>query len=169
MNTITGAFGRFTGMDANCWAILNENLYFGGADAVYQAWNGTIDVSSDIPFDLKQAFSYFGSKRLKQFKSMRSNLLSDGVPSVLIGVNTDFSDSAITGEATFTPPSAGVWDTATWDNDEWGTDDLQAYNDWQTVNGVGTSAAPRMKGQISNLNLHMAATDFVFEHGGVIA
>jgi hypothetical protein len=30
MNTITGSWCRFTGQDANCWGIANDQLYFGG-------------------------------------------------------------------------------------------------------------------------------------------
>ena len=44
MNTVTGSWCRFDGMNANCWAVANDNLYFGGDyGAVYQAAVGFQD------------------------------------------------------------------------------------------------------------------------------
>ncbi len=44
MNTVTGAWCRFEGMDANCWAVANDQLYFGGNyGTVYNAAVGFQD------------------------------------------------------------------------------------------------------------------------------
>lgn len=168
MNTITKAWGRFQAVDANCWCIFNEKPYFGGNGIVGEFWQVLDDNGSDIAFDVQQAFSYFGTKRLKQFKSMRPNLLSNGSPEILMGVNVDFDTTPITGTASFTPTTSPLWDTAVWDSSVWGSDNLLAYLDWQTVHGVGTTAAPRMKGQVQGIELRFAASDHLYENGGVI-
>lgn len=168
MNTITKAWGRFTGVEANCWCIFNEKPYFGGDGVVGEFWQVLDDNGSNIDFDIQQAFSYFKSSRLKQFKAMRPNILSNGVPEVLVGINVDFDSTPITGTASFTPVTSPVWDTATWDGAMWGSDDLLSYLDWQTVQGVGTCAAPRMKGQVQGIELRFAASDHLYENGGVI-
>ncbi len=44
MNTVTGSWCRFEGMDANCWAVANDQLYFGGDyGTIYQAAVGFQD------------------------------------------------------------------------------------------------------------------------------
>lgn len=44
MNTITGAYCQFKNMDANCWGVANDQLYFGGNyGTIYQADNGNLD------------------------------------------------------------------------------------------------------------------------------
>jgi hypothetical protein len=61
MNTITKAWANFTGWAANCWELLNDNLYFGGNTVVRKAWDTYADNMQPITGECKQAFSYFGS------------------------------------------------------------------------------------------------------------
>ncbi len=44
MNTLTGAWCRFTGWDFNCFAVFNDKLYAGtNVGTVVEAWRGAID------------------------------------------------------------------------------------------------------------------------------
>lgn len=168
MNTITGSWGGpFKGVSANCWCIFNQEPYFGGSTIVGKFWDTYADNGENIDFDMQQAFSYFGSKRLKQFRSVRPNVLSNSAPSVLVGINVDFQNRPLAGTASFSPGSSSLWDTAMWDSGQW-SGGLDSYTDWQTVQGVGISAALRMKGAINGTELHLAASDHLFEYGGVI-
>ena len=61
MNTITKAWCRYVGINANCWEFISDRLHFGGNDgAVYQAEIGLTDNGATISAQAKQAFSYFG-------------------------------------------------------------------------------------------------------------
>jgi hypothetical protein len=131
-------------------------------------WNGFSDNSTNINGDAKQAFSYFGSRGvLKRWTMARPILLTDGTPAVTAGLNVDFDDSNVTGTVTFTPVTSGTWDTSLWDTGIWGGG-LTVTKYWQGVNGVGFSAALRLKISSTSIETHWASTDFVYETGGVI-
>jgi hypothetical protein len=168
MNTITGNWGRFRGVDANCWALLNGEPYFGGNGFVGKFWGTFDDNDANIEGDLKQAFNYFGSRgQLKDFKDVRPTFASDGSPSVLAGLNLDYNDDAPSGTLSFTPTSYGIWDAAVWDTGIWGGG-LSPFSEWQGVGGTGTCAALRMRVAAKNIEVRHQATDYLWELGGVI-
>lgn len=167
MNTITGAWAQFDGIDANCWAILNEQPYFGGDGFVGLFWSEKSDYGDNIDADLKQAFSYFGDRGgLKRWTMIRPIFSADGTPSVLAALNVDYEDDEPSGQLTFSAITYAVWDTALWDAGLWGG--LVALKNWQTVKGYGTCAALRMKCSAKGLTVGFQAADYVFERGGVI-
>lgn len=169
MNTITGSWGSWTGMQANCWAVFNEEMYFGGSGFVGKFGSVYADNSKDITTDLKQAFSYLSSKgRLKHIKSVRPNFLANGTPSVEMGISIDFGDEQPQSSLSFTPNNYGVWDDDVWDGAVWGGD-VSPVNDWQTVYAIGTALALRMKTVTNGLDLRFESADYLYEYGGVIA
>ena len=170
MNTITGAWGRFGEIEANCWEIFDEELYFGGAGVIGQFWSGFSDNDNvdNIQAEALQAFNYFGKRgRLKHFKEARPIFSSNGAPAVLARIEVDYQTSNTTGTLTFAPNSYAVWDAATWDVDMWGSD-LAILKNWQTMGAIGTSAAVHVFTASKGIEVHWQATDFLYEVGGVI-
>lgn len=163
-NSITGAACRFTGVNANCWGILNNNAYFGGIDGtVYKFDTGTSDNSADIQTDLQQAFSYFGKKSTnKLFKLIRPIFESTGSFSPVIMFNVDFGTNPTT--TTPTVSSGGpLWDTAVWDTDVWGGEII--LKQWISVSGTGFCASARMRVDTNEHTISLLATDFVYQQG----
>jgi hypothetical protein len=169
MNRDTGKWCRFKGIEANCWAILDGEPYFGGNGVVGKLWGSYDDNSDNIDGDMKQAFNYFGQRGLiKEFKDARPIFASDGSPSILAALNFDYSDDEPSGSLSFTPTSYALWDTAVWDTGVWGGG-LSPFAEWQGTGGVGTCAALRMKVAAAGIEVRHQATDFLFEVGtGVI-
>ena len=168
MNTISGAWSRFLNWPATTFELYNDLLYFGASGTVYKAWDTQADNGSNINFEAQQAFNYFGSGgQLKKIQMLRPIVSSDGSPSVLLGVNVDYDTSAPTGALTFTPSTAGVWDTSTWDGVYWGGD-LTINRNWQTGFGLGYAISAHMLGASRNTQLRWASTDFLLEAGGVV-
>ena len=168
MNTITKAWCNFTGWAANCWALFNDEIYFGGNGIVGRAWNGNNDAGSNIEADGKQAFNYFDTPGiLKRFTMMRPTLSTNGSPGILSALNIDFDDSAITSLITYSTPSGYVWDTAKWDQALWGGGNT-IQRPWQGVSGVGYCAAPRLKTVSQGIDVHWISTDIVFEKGAIL-
>jgi hypothetical protein len=168
MNTVTGAWGKFTGLNAFCWAIYNKQPYFGIDGGVEKFWDDFSDNGSNITTDLKQAENYFNSRgQLKYFKSLRPIILSDGLPSIAVGMNLDFHDTPVSGNVSFSPQTYGIWDSGLWDTALWGTG-LLLLNDWQTTGGVGSSGALRMTTVSANIEVRFSASDHLYEYGGVI-
>lgn len=167
MNTITNSWCNFTGWEANCWEIFNDDPYFGGNGFVGKAWNGLVDNTSDIQAFGLQAFNYFGSDIEKQCTMIRPHILTNGSPSIYGNVNSDFDLSDTTAALSFSSTSYGVWDTAVWDTAVWGAS-LVAVADWQGATGVGYCFAPLLKVSAQGIQVQWVSSDLVFESGGVL-
>ena len=168
MNTITGAWGRFKGVESNCWCLFDGEPYFGGDGYVGKFWASFDDNGTNIEGDLKQAFNYFSARGiLKDFKDIRPTFAANGSPSILAALNVDYQDDEPTGSLSFNPTSYAVWDTSVWDTGIWGGG-LSPFSEWQGVGGTGTCAALRMKVVASGIEVRHQATDFLYELGGVI-
>jgi hypothetical protein len=74
MNTLHGAWCRYTGQNASCWAVFNDRLFFGGAGGiVYESDKGNKDGSNLIVADLQTAFNHLRSRGInKQFSMSRA-------------------------------------------------------------------------------------------------
>lgn len=168
MNTITGAWGQFTGWDAYCWELFNDEIFFGTTNKVCKAWSGYSDFDSNINGEVLPAFSDFGAPGLiKQWKMVKPLISTDGAPGVLMGLNVDYDISAPAGTPSFTPLVTSVWDASLWDAATWGGG-LSPKKDWQTVGGIGTAAALHMVSVSNGMEIRWSSTVYVFEIGGVI-
>lgn len=171
MHTISKAWAQFTGINATCFELHNDNLYFGGDGFVGQYWNGYSDDGANINASVQQAYSYFDSPgQLKRFTLVRPTFQTDnGVPSVLCGINVDFDYQNQLGAVAFNPSttSLGTWDNAIWDQSTWGG--LLSINRiWQGVTGLGFAAGINMSLASQGIDVHWVATDYVMERGGVL-
>ncbi len=156
MNTLTGAWCSFTGMNANCWSLLEEDLFFGGnAGIVYQADTQYTDNGAGILAQLKTAFNYYGNRGTNKYVTMvRPVYRANGSPTLLLGIDMDFANHD-PGSNLNVPHEGSGWDSGLWDNAIW-TGDTAYITQWQTVGGVGYCGAIRLnalsKGQAMQLN-----------------
>lgn len=178
MNTITGAWCRFTGWDAYCWELHNDELYFGTSEGqVALADTGWFDIPSAysssgatavaITGTSKPAFSYFGSRtQQKHFKMVRPVISSEAQVDVALALNTDFEDR--NPQAVSTPAVTGsVWDEAVWDEAEWGSAAVIRRN-WLSVSGIGYCGALAMRTSTKGVSVALNSIDYLFESGGVV-
>jgi len=166
MNTLTGAWCRFKGWNANCFALMDDVLYFGSNGVVCKAWQNNSDAGSNINTDAKPAFSYFDALgRTKIWKMARPIFSANANPSPGIGLNVDFDDSDNTTTSTFTGGSA-FWDVGLWDAGVFSGQSI--YKDWQTIAGYGFCASVRFKFASNILDVRWSAIDYVYEFGDVI-
>lgn len=169
-NTNKGSWCAFTGLNANCWGILDEQLYFGGnAGVVYKADYGYQDAGGVINWDIKTAFSYFGGPgRLKHFRMIRPLIVSSGNLDIEIGVNVDFDNAAPTGTLSAASGNTGVWGSgSSWGTSLWGGVGLR-IQEWNTVGGIGYAAAVRLKGQSNGVAMQINGFDVIYAPGGLI-
>lgn len=168
MNSISGAWCRFTGIPSNCWAMLNGTAYFGGNGKVYTYWTNLSDDGSDIQGDCQTAFNYFKNlSQQKRWTMAQPILQSNGTPDIFLGLNVDFDTNDPTATLTFTPTAYGTWDTAVWDTGVWGGA-LSVLKNWQSIIGLGFCAATRMVCAAQGIEVRWVATNFVWEPGAVI-
>lgn len=168
MNTISGAWCRFTGWNAFCWEVWGDHTYFGGDGVVSKAWDGYDDAGEQINTDLKTAFDYFGMPGvLKQWTMCRPIISSDSSPAITYGLNVDFSDDNVAGVPSFISSPTGIWDSATWDVSAWGGG-LSIFKGWQFLSGLGYCGALRMKTASRGATLQLSSIDYMLERGGVL-
>ena len=172
MHTITKAWARFTGVNAICWEVSEDNkIYFGSNGFVGQFYSQTSDAGNNIVATAQQAYSYFDSRgQNKRFTLVRPILQTDnGLPTVLCGISTDFDTQPLVNQIAFNPATlnVGVWDTGKWDAANWGGN-LVVTKFWQGVNGIGFSGSVNMNVASQGIEFHWASTDYVMERGGVL-
>lgn len=160
MNTITGAWCRFTGWNALCWALFGDNLYFGALNgAITQADVGLSDSGASIVANGLQAFSYFDTPNQKQFTAMRPMLYASRGIAPACQVNVDFdtgSPSAVTSNNISTTLWGAPWGSP------WSTNNSTVRN-WQGAVGIGRAGAPHMVVSAKNAVCQWQGTDVMFE------
>ena len=162
MNTASGAWCRFTGMDAACWGLYGDDLYFGSGTSVYLADSGYDDGGAAIEGQGKTAFDYLGSRGLlKRVTMLRAIMVSNGVPAPKIEVNVDYEDRVPTATPTF-DTQAALWDVALWDGATWGSGTAVAKS-WTAVSGLGRCAAVHWTTSTTTLSISVTAFDLLFE------
>jgi len=168
MNTITGAWCKFTNQNAGCWALFNDQLYFGGNDGVvYLADSGFQDDGEAISASMKTSFSYYKSRgRLKLFKMLRPIIGSTGSPALLVDMNVDFEDAEPTQALTPAPATGAVWDSALWDSGVWGSGETITRG-WLGVGRMGMAAAIRLRASVNGASLTLHSFDAMAEVGGL--
>lgn len=168
MNTITGSWCNFTGWQANCFELYENDLYFGGSGFIGEAWNTFADAGQAIQTQGLQAFSYFGATaQLKRFTMMRPTFYASSPPAVSGQINVDFDQSPATATLSAASAIGGLWDTGLWDTAIWGAG-LELSRLWQGAAGVGYCGAPNVATNTNAIELAWLSTDIVFETGGII-
>lgn len=168
MNTTAKAWCRFRNIEANCWAVLDNDLYFGGDRFVGRAWDDFDDNTNNISADAKQAFNALGVPgQVKQLTASRPIFTSDGTPAFQMTWNTDYDDNSPSGSLSFSATNYAVWDTDVWDTGVWGGG-LSVLRNWQNAIGVGVVVAPRLQVASKGLETHWLSTQVIFKPGAFV-
>ncbi len=175
MNTVSNAWCRFTGWNANCFSVMQDVLYFGGnlgslANSAYvaKADTGYSDAGGYIFGEVKMAFSYFDSPGdLKRFLMVRPIFQTSGTIQAAIGMDVDFADVFPTGTPQFSGTSGTASNTAAWNTFPWG-DVSSIKKDWQGVTGIGYAGALHMRAINNVSQLQWQAVDIVYESGATL-
>ena len=159
---------EFDGWDAVCFGLFNGDIYYGAATVVRKAWTGTGDDGENIVADLKEAFQNFGSGQQKLATLYRPILQVNGSISYLTGIDVDFKDTNIVGEATYTVTSGAQWDVDDFDDSYWAAN-LDIVRQWSSPQeNLGTWFAGKLRIATNALEVHMIASDIQFQSGAGI-
>jgi hypothetical protein len=171
MNIQTGkwcTYGRYASpLDATCWGIFNESLYFGtSGGTVYKAETGAQDNGSAITAQLKTSFQSYGRKGgVARITMVRPLFTAGGQVLPAIRVNVDYRNDTpmTTDEFPSTSGSAGaVWDVSLWDTGVWGDTDTP-YADWLAAQGIGTVSSINMVVRPDGMPVKLNAIDVLYE------
>ena len=171
MHTISKAWANFTGINARCFELSGDDMYFGGNGYVGKFFDTNADNGAQISATCQQAYSYFDTPgQQKRFTLVRPTFLVDvGAPGIYCGINTDFQTQNNLGKVSFetNPTTTAVWDVAKWDADVWAGNLVIARN-WQGVTGLGYAGGLNLNMVSAGIDVHWLSTDYVMEKGSVI-
>ena len=129
---------RFTNMNAYCWGLYQDNLFFGGAGGtVYQADTGTLDVLGAITGTAQQAWNTFETPNRKRGTDIRPIIQSYGNVDYTFATGWDYADLKILDQISASA-SGSPWDTSPWDTSPW-SPDFTVSTLWQTCGGDGVA------------------------------
>lgn len=167
MNTITGAWCKFTGWNACCFSEMGDNLFFGGSTAVYQCDTGDDDNGSYINSNVAPAYSYFGTRGTKLWTMIRPVFQTSRTLAARITANTDFATPAL-GLSDITSTGEGsTWDLAPWDTSPWAVSD-QVQRLWQSFPCTGFAVTPTISMSTKSITAKLHSIDYVYEPGGIL-
>lgn len=166
-NTLTGAACQFTGLDALCFGIYNNRLFFGTADGkVIEADTGVTDNGVPVDGDVIQAFNYFGSPGSeKAFKRVAPVLVSSADPTASVQVYTNFNLARFTATPQQPISTDSLWGVAKWGIDKWQSVGRVWYN-WIPIEGVGRAGTVRIRVRVTKGRPSWMATNWTFIAGG---
>ncbi len=169
MNTITGSWCQFTGLNGFCWSLLGNDIYFGGTDGiVYKADTTFQDNGGVITGNCRTAWNYFNKPGMQKFFTLcRPMIQTNGSPSVLFNLNTDFQNTDPTGTITTGTQSNSLWGSARWGQGVWGGATTITTN-WNNPQAVGYCAALRMTITSNGASFIFNAFDVQYQPGGPI-
>lgn len=182
MNTMNGAWARFTGQNANCWAIFNDRAYFGGNDGVvYLADESAGDEDQTLEADIQGAYNYFGLKgQNKRWTTIRPLLEKDSSYTIdlQIGLSVDFNLNDTLDEIqTDTGMTPAEWDDpeSIWDDPNTVWPGPVTQQRWMAISGIGYCAGVRLKVSIpwseqlrAAQTLRIYSFDALFDAGAFI-
>ena len=169
MNSLTGAWCKFTGQTAYTWARYDSGLYFGGIDGkVYQADYGTDDAGQAIQARMRQAYSYLGQRGRQKRILMGAPLInaSDTI-TFSYDVDMDFERTSFGAPVTITGSSGTAWDSATWDVSSWGNANVK-NDEWYNLCGLGSAVSVKLSANITGVDFTLNANRIIFEAGGYL-
>lgn len=170
MNTITGAWCRYKGWNANVFETVQDSLYFGGNDGtIYQAESGTDDNGATITGTMVPAFNYFGERvRQKRFSQIRPTIIGTNGVNVLIDIVTDLNvPAAVRAPPTSVEAGLPRWDVSAWDISPWSPSNY-AMSQWMGVSGMGFAATARVQVSCIGVTPKLENIAYLYELGGLI-
>ena len=164
LNTITGAWCRFTGMHAHHWATYEDNLYFAGAGGiVYKADTGTDDNGEAITADAQTAWTHFGRQQPKMMVGVRPVISCTGSLTFTFGFGFDFKEVQVNQSAS-SVSSGPLWDVALWDVEQWAPE-ANIRTDQYDASGEGTDISFRWRYSGEGQEVKWFRTDYWYIPG----
>jgi hypothetical protein len=172
-NARTGAWGLYTGLDANCLETFGDRMFFGSEDGlvieaeVTGADNETPYVCVVVPlFDpLKSPAS------LKTASQSRATLRSTRRMEAQLSMQHDYVVTLPSPPDDTSVSSASLWGSALWGTSTWGApQEKQTYQEWQSTPGGGYALAPALQitsGNLAEPDAELVSIDVLYDTGDV--
>lgn len=166
LNTNTGAWARFIGLDSICWALYNDTPYFGTAGGdICEFDTGNNDRGADINADMGTAYNRHGVDHNKQYGLVRAVYTSDGDLTAALAINTDYDNRDPAFAATYVRTSGSEWDADQWDEATW-AGDTTYYTAWQSADSMGYVGSVRLNIKTNGQSVSVLGFNATYRNGG---
>lgn len=129
---------RFTGMNAQCWGLFDNRLFFGDEDGlIWEADTGALDDLGPVQATAQQAWNKLDSPQRKRVTAVRPLLQTAGAVTYTFALGFDYAPLNIPVPVV-TSAVGSPWDTSPWDTSPWSTEDV-VNTQWRIGGGSGTS------------------------------
>lgn len=169
MNTISGAWSRWTNIPAKCWYMADDQLFFGANGYVGLMWDTQADDGSNITADILPAYQNFGvASQLKRWTMGRIILGSDNAVSfggrmeVDFNLNPDAISLPYTSDVPYAKYGSGVYGT-----DVYGGS-IVIRSQWKNLTGIGYWGAFHIQISTNKADVRIYSMDVMGESGGNI-
>jgi hypothetical protein len=168
-NVLTGAWTRYTGLNAICWGMRGDQMYFGRPGGVVaRAFGQDTDNGTNISWTYRGAFMQASKDgRSAHIKLLRPTMQSSANITASVIINADYADD---------PPdvpipqgiagSAFIWDESNWDEAFWGSGPA-IISFWLTTPANGGVFSTQING-LSNAQTDLLALDVILEPGSLL-
>ena len=170
MDTQTGAWARWTGIDSHAWGVFGENAHFGAAAGTVNRITGTTDSGAAIAGDVQTAFNAFGRRDLlKRCICLRPVLRGKSEARIGLSAVADFRDAAAPPAAAGFGPAGEGWETAgtaweAWNRIVWGGGEEGTIAEWRAADGLGYTLGARLTSSTTD-DLEWETLTFQLETG----
>lgn len=169
MNTISGAWARWTGIPAQSWYYANEQLWVGMNGCIGRGWYSQNDNGAAITASVLPAYQNYGiESQLKRWTMGRVILGSSADVSYGAKLELDFNLSAnnISLPIVLESP-VGEYDIGEYGACSYGGN-IQIKSRWQNLGGMGYWGALYMQIQAEYADVRVYSYDLMVESGGNI-
>lgn len=146
MNVLTGAWARFTGQNANCWAVMDDRLFFGGAGLVLEADVGGGDFGGEsFVADVGFPYSYYGARGHKKRWTMAQPIFrTNASVTPAMGIDVDFRDGGSLNPVPSGSAGGAEWNEFNWNEENW-PGEASISDQWLSVMALGYAAAAHLQ------------------------
>ncbi|TXH51657.1 MAG: hypothetical protein E6Q97_17885 [Desulfurellales bacterium] len=172
-NYVNTSWCTFSGMNALCWALVDDVQYFGAPDGkIYIGWSGYRDDQNadgtggrDIVAACQQAYTTFGaSAAQKQVGLYRPTFVSVEPIANYTQLTYDYRPTNEVIPSAVPEQAGSYWNAAIWDAALWGGG-LQTWLDWRTSPGIGQAVSLTLV-LSSDREINWISTDYTYKTGG---
>jgi hypothetical protein len=154
---------RFVNMNAYCWGLFKDNLFFGaGNGTVFQADVGSLDSLGAVLANAQQAWSTFDNPMRKRITAVRPMVQALNSQNYSFGLGFDYGDINI-AVASSTASTGSPWDSSPWDTSPWSPESIVDPH-WRVGGGTGQAIGVRVTAA-ANSPMVWLRTDYRFEQG----
>lgn len=169
VNLKTGAWCRFTGLEARTWVIFNDRAYFGRGSGIVTEFDvGTSDEDKAIETDARQAFTNLRAPGLrKQLNLLKMLFECDGSLPIRVTVDLDYSLRAAIGELVIVGSGSS---TSPWGS-PWGSPWASGSVSREATlsrGGVAEAFSVRLRTSTDDRSISWNETKHLFQPAGVL-